>query len=79
MLFNLTSKLVDTAYNPLIKWIFECFTRIEKITLEFPPVNLGVHRKEVVHIPNHTELTRHVANLFVLERKVFTVKKRTLK
>ncbi|MNY45458.1 hypothetical protein D3C86_1805630 [compost metagenome] len=66
MSFDLFRELVYTTHDPLIEWILEHFTRISKITLKFPTINLSVHREEVIHIPDHTKLTCYITNFFIL-------------
>ena len=41
-----------------------------------PAIDFGVHREEVVHVPDHAELAGNVADFFVLQREIFAVEQR---
>ena len=50
--------------------------RRRRIVRKCELVNFRIHGEEIIHIPNHTQLTRHVTNVFVVQSKVLTVEQR---
>ncbi len=73
---NMLIQLVHTRDHPFIKRVgnIRWRERLCLLRVEFPTINFSVHRKEIIHVPNHTKLTRHITNVLVLKREVFTVK-----
>ena len=51
-------------------------TRRRRIVRKCELVNFRVHGKEIIHIPNHTELARHITHILIVQGKVLAVKQR---
>ena len=50
--------------------------RRRRIVRKCELVDLRIHGKEIIHIPNHRQLPRHIAHILIVQREVLTVKQR---
>ena len=75
-MLNFCYQLMQTTNDPDIQRIRQLAKRIFQLTTKFPAIDFRIHGKEIIHIPNHTELTRHVTNVLVVQGKVLAVQQR---
>ena len=59
--------------DPDVQRVSQLTEWVSQLTVKFPPVDFGIHGKEIIHIPDHRQLPSHVTNVFVVQSKVFTV------
>ena len=69
-------QLMQATDDPNIQRVRQLAQRIFQFTIKFPAINFRIHREEIVHIPDHTELARHIAHILIVQSKVLAVQQR---
>ena len=71
--FNFCHQLMQPTNNPAIQRVGQLAKWISQLTIKLPAIYFSVHGKEIIHIPNHRQLARHIAHILIVQRKVLAI------